>query len=92
MKVKIVELIDEIFGIELIAETVTEHGILSRFLENGIKINACSSSSLQLTFRDLMSKESCVTMLLEEALKEANKMNSEKASKNMQLPPKYNML
>ncbi len=83
MKVRIMKSNKEIFGIELIAETNTDHGTLLRFLEGGIKINSHGSSSLQLTYRDLMSKDSCVVMLLEESLKEAKELLNKRVNENI---------
>lgn len=81
MKIEVKKLNEEIFGIELISESPTELKILKRFQKNGIKINGYSQNSLQLTYRDLMSKDSCIIMLLEEALKEANKLFIERVEK-----------
>lgn len=82
MKIEVKESQGEIFGIELLAETEIERKVLSRFKNNGIKINIYNDEMLQLTFRDMVAKDACVVMLLEEALKEAQELYSKRCEED----------
>lgn len=61
MKAELVSWDNEVFGVELTAESEEEDKALRRFDEGGVKINAITprrgnDSSLQLTFADLIGK------------------------------------
>jgi hypothetical protein len=62
MKAELKSYDDEVFGIELTAESEGEDKALRRFWDGGVKINAITcrrnnESSLQLTFADLLDVE-----------------------------------
>ena len=57
MKVEFKKYNNEIFGIDLIAESLIERDIVQRFWNGGIKVNGITSVNiLHLTFKDLIEK------------------------------------